>query len=161
RYHINIFAAAWQVLQAAIQTAGIPGSTFEPEAPKDPNDVETARIAKLISDYQHKAIDFRALWMGVFRFFFTDGLCLAYEHHVRDASAYGTTQTIVQKRVEIPVPAGWGCQNCATFTMDGQHEQDEEGNSLCPQCGSQYPDSAFMGQDKRVEIVPEMQTIAA
>lgn len=161
RYHINITGAAWQVLQAAIQTAGIPGSTFEPQNSKDIADIDTAHIAKSISDYQHKVIDFRALWMGVFRYFYTDGLCLCYEHHIRDSTRYGFSSTTKESRIEVATPPGYACPTCQSFYTADQIGANDGGQPFCPDCGQAYGEGSYQGPGTRIEAVAEQVDIPA
>ncbi len=159
-FHINISNAAWQVLQAAIQTVGIPGSTFIPVNRASMADQDTADLAKTIIDFQHASIPFRAKWMQTFRFLYTDGLALAYTHFVRDESKHGTSRTQVQKRVEVPLAAGYACTNCQQFTPP-QGIGQVDGKPSCPQCGTPYGSDSYMKEETQTEMQTSLATIPA
>lgn len=147
KYPISVLQAAWLILQGAIQTVGIPGSTFRPQNSRHQQDVEAAKSATEIITYQRTVVDFRDLLMGIFRLFFTDGICVAYTRHVVDPDQFGTS--VITEPIREPQetrPAGYQCFNeeCNEFIPQGQTMRDELGMIHCPTCGYELHEENFM-----------------
>jgi len=136
RRHINIYQAAWQILNGALHTAGVPGSVFIPQNEKQEMDKAAARIAKPIIDYERSVIDYSDLWQRLFQKFFTDGPAVLYARHVRDGARWGYRTE--RREVETPYrvrEAGYDCFMCGDFTQPGMTQRGELGGIFCPKCG--------------------------
>lgn len=160
RHHLDIYGMGWKVLQSAIQTVGIPGSTFRPQNPKQQRDKDAARIAKPIIDYERSVIDYQGLWGKIFRYFYTDGVALAYPRHISNSRKYG--QGTMRQEVEVPdvtQEQGYKCFNCDGFTPSGMTVRDEIGQVHCPECDEPFHEENFIPEEIGMVKETEISTI--
>lgn len=143
RHVLNFYQYGWQVLQSAIQTAGIPGSIFTPQNARQSNDRLAARLAKPIIDFERGAIDYQKLWARMWRLFYTDGMVLTYTRHMPDERK-GTGTATRELPVDSTKPAGYEC-DCGEFTEAGVTSRDEMGMIHCPACGAELHKENFRG----------------
>lgn len=153
-HHINIFQAGWLILNAAIQTTGIPGAIFSPQDSHEDLDREAARVANPICEYERSVIKFPALWSKVFQKMFTDGICVGYARHVVDGPRLGYR---IEKQKETKVgtirEAGYDCFQCNSFTPQGMTPRNETGMIECPICKTPMHAENFAGP--RTGVVEE------
>lgn len=159
-YHVNIYGAANDILQSAIQTAELPGSDFVPQNSRSLVDQDTAKFAKPVIDYERSVLDYRAIWMQIYEKFYTDGLVLAYLHHVRDKTRYGEIETTKDLEKPFQTPAGYQCAQCQAFTPAGETMRMETGQIACPNCGAELHIENFVPEQTGTQMVKEKITIA-
>lgn len=162
RHHINVIQPAWQVLQGALSTTGVPGSVFTPQNKHEDSDKQAARVAKPIADYLRDQNRYKRLWLRSFRYQYTDGLSLIHVAHMRSGK-WGTVQVTEPTYGNIVIkPAGYRCPECQELTPLGQQRVDEWGISGCAVCGSPVGEENLeAAEDEQVQIGEEQKEIPA
>lgn len=128
----NVYQATGLIIIAALASAGVPGTRFLPQDPRDPGDVAYARQGGAILDYIESCNpDAFWDWIEIAKLLYTDGLVVGYARHLRDAERYGTTRKPdVQMKPTVVQEAGYPCLECGSVTPFGKALQ-----GACAECG--------------------------
>lgn len=154
-YVINIYQAVVLILLSSIASSGIPGNRFVPQNPRDIADVQTAKQAQAIIEYQRQQIDFLMLWWEIFRLYAIDGFVLAYTRHVRDGQEFGYTPVTVQKQGERQAaPEGIDCPECQKRVGLDEAQKGDMGGMYCPDCGNSLEGSPLQPP----KLAPTLET---